>query len=127
MYTGLKYGRIIMLLILSILRLFREMIVVELKGLNIPGDYINDINKAFNILNKEGCKDIYLFGSLVMGNTRKGSDLDIAVKHCPEGSYFKILGKLMMELEHPVDLIVLDENDDFVNFIEQNGDLVHVS
>ena len=105
----------------------RGLITLLLKGVSIPDEYIDDINKAVNILNNEGCKDVYLFGSLVKGKATTLSDIDIAVRICPDGKYFNILGKLMMELNHPVDFIVLDERDDFANFIKDNGELVYVS
>ena len=107
--------------------IIKELITLVLKGITIPDEYMNDINKAVDILYKEGCKDVYLFGSLVKGRATTSSDIDIAVKLCPEGKYFNIFGKLMMELDHPVDFIVLDERDDFANFIEGNGELIHVS
>lgn len=92
----------------------------------VPHDYREDIEKAVRILKNEGCKEIYLFGSLAEGRINEGSDIDLAVKGCPNGEYFKILGKLLLELNHSVDLINLDRKSDFARFIEQEGVLVSV-
>jgi predicted nucleotidyltransferase len=60
-------------------------------------------------LRKEGCKEIYLFGSLVHGDFPDKSDIDLAVKGLEKRHYFKILGKLMMALEHSVDLRYMEK------------------
>lgn len=92
----------------------------------VPKKYREDVQRGIDILKEAGCKEVYLFGSLINGNEREGSDIDIAVRGCPTGMYFHILGKLMYELNHPVDLINLDEKDDFVNNLERKGRLTHV-
>ena len=45
----------------------------------IPENYQNDIKQATNLLKNEGCKDIFLFGSLVTGRFHKNSDIDIGI------------------------------------------------
>ena len=92
----------------------------------IPHDYKEDVEKAVRILKNEGCKEVYIFGSLAEGRIKEGSDIDLAVKGCPTGKYFKILGRLLLELNHSVDLIDLDRKSDFVQYIEQEGVLVSV-
>ena len=92
----------------------------------IPQAYREDIDKAIKILKAEGCTEVYLFGSLAEGRFNEGSDIDLAVKGCPKGKYYKILGKLLMELNHSVDLIDLDKKTDFVKHIEQEGALLYV-
>lgn len=98
-----------------------------IKGpLEIPHDYKEDVEKAVRILKNEGCKEVFIFGSLAEGRVRVGSDIDLAVKGCPTGQYYRILGKLLLELKHSVDLINLDKKNDFVQQIEQRGVLVSV-
>ena len=92
----------------------------------IPAEYRKDIDKAVEILKAEGCTEIHLFGSLVEGGYSENSDIDFAVKGCPKGKYYKILGKLLLELNHSVDLIDLDRKTDFVKYIEKEGVLVYV-
>jgi len=92
----------------------------------IPQEYREDIDKAVRILKDEGCTEVYLFGSLAEGRFNEGSDIDLAIKGCPKGKYYKILGKLLLELNHSVDLIDLDRKNDFVKYIEKEGVLVYV-
>jgi len=92
----------------------------------IPLGYREDVEKAIKILRDVGCKEVYLFGSLAEGNTREGSDIDLAVRGCPSGMFFHALGKLMLELNHPIDLIDLDRDNDFARYLEGEGSLIHV-
>ncbi|HEX3046946.1 MAG TPA: nucleotidyltransferase domain-containing protein [Bacillota bacterium] len=92
----------------------------------IPVSYQADIEKAVKILKNEGCQAVNLFGSLAEGSSTEISDIDLAVKGCPPEKFFHVLGKLIMELDHPVDLIDLDERNDFVLFLEKEGSLMHV-
>ena len=93
----------------------------------IPPEYRDEVNKAISFLKQEGCKEIYIFGSLAEGKSKTKSDIDIAVKGCPPGKFFNILGKLMLELHCPVDLIDLDKDKEFAQHIENQGDLINVS
>ena len=70
---------------------------------------------------------MFLFGSITQGEMGKKSDIDIAIKGCPSGKYFNLLGKLMIELDHPVDLVNLDKNEDFASFLFREGELVNVT
>lgn len=61
-------------------------------------------------IKKLGGKRIILFGSLVTGRFRKGSDVDIAVEGLTTKSYFKALGVVEDTLgEVPFDLVDLKE------------------
>ena len=93
---------------------------------HIPSDYHKDIKRAVEILKESGCQEIYMFGSLVGGRVREESDIDLAVRGCSPDEYYQLIGKLMMELEHPVDLVNLDRNDEFTKFLESRGDMVGV-
>jgi len=92
----------------------------------VPASYQKDISKAVEILKESGCSEIYLFGLLISGKSRSGSDIDLAIRGCKPEKYYQLLGKLMMELDHPVDLINLDREDDVTNNLTQEGDLVSV-
>ncbi|MBI5305113.1 MAG: nucleotidyltransferase domain-containing protein [Chloroflexi bacterium] len=86
-----------------------------------------DIRRAINILKTSGCAEVFLFGSAARGNVRPDSDLDLAVRGCPPGQFFHILGQLLIELEHPVDLVNLDSSDAFANRLQEEGALVRIS
>ena len=94
--------------------------------LKLSDKYKKELEKAINLLKKEGCEEIYIFGSLADNDHKKSSDIDLAVKGCPSGEFFAILGKLMLELDVPVDLINLDKEDDFGKFLEREGELIYV-
>jgi predicted nucleotidyltransferase len=93
----------------------------------LPDRYRDDVIRAVEILISAGCKDIYLFGSLASGEENENSDIDIAISGCPTGKFFSILGMLFMKLDHPVDLVDLDKEDDFAKYLLNEGDLLHVS
>jgi len=76
----------------------------------IPSKYQQDINNAVNLLKDEGCKSVYLFGSLVTGNLHENSDLDFGVMGLCPRKYFQTCTKLYKVLENDFDLIDFDEN-----------------
>lgn len=93
----------------------------------IPFSYKEDIEKAIRILTEAGCKEVFVFGSLAEGNEREEADIDLAIRGCPSGMFFRLLGRLLLELDHPVDLVDLDKEGDFGRYLEREGTLVHVS
>ncbi|OGL42762.1 MAG: hypothetical protein A2161_08965 [Candidatus Schekmanbacteria bacterium RBG_13_48_7] len=93
----------------------------------IPASYQKDIEKAIKILKEAGCAEVLLFGSLIEGKVKDGSDIDLAIRGCPRGMYFSLVGKLLLELDHPVDLVNLDINKELADYLEREGNLVHVS
>ena len=93
----------------------------------IPDRYSQDIKLAIEILKSEGCTEIYLFGYLAEGDYREESDIDLAVKGCPSDKFFHVLGKLLLELNHKVDLVDLDRKDPFAEYLISEGELIHVS
>lgn len=92
----------------------------------LPDRYRQNLHRAVEILRERGCTEIYLFGSAAAGEVHEGSDLDLAVRGCPKGEFFSLLGKLILELDYPVDLVSLDGGDPFGRFLEQERELVPV-
>ena len=92
----------------------------------IPDEYRADLNRAVEICKAEGCREVYVFGSVATGQHRPRSDLDIGVRGCPTGRFYHLLGRLMDELTHPVDLVDLDLETRVTEFLKQEGQLVHV-
>jgi predicted nucleotidyltransferase len=100
---------------------------IQASGLEVfPEEYRADIERAVQLLKTGGCREVYVFGSVVEGRTREGSDLDLAVRGCPPGSFFPLLGELLTELEHSVDLVDLDREPRLVGFLQKHELLVHV-
>jgi len=94
--------------------------------IQLPESYQKNIRLAVEILKDVGCSDIFLFGSLAENNIREGSDIDIAVRGCPSRKFFYVLGKLLLKLDYPVDLVDLDENDAFSHFLIEKGELIQI-
>ena len=97
------------------------------KRINLPEQIKPDLEKAIKILKDLGCKEIFLFGSIVKGNYTKFSDIDLAVTGCPKEKYFYAIGKLNVELEHEIDLVNLDKKTMFVKILKQTGELIKVA
>ena len=102
--------------------------ITSASGLNqhIPETYQRSLQRAVEILKAAGCTDVFLFGSVATGQIREDSDIDLAIRGCPKGNFFHILGQLLLELDHPVDLVSLDSHDAFARYLEQEGELVRV-
>lgn len=92
----------------------------------IPEILQKDIHRAVGILKDGGCSEIFLFGSGVTEKIRDGSDIDLAIRGCPRSRFFNLLGRLIMELHHPVDLVNLDIQDPFTDYLQKEGTLVRI-
>ena len=92
----------------------------------IPKILQKDVNRAIRILKDGGCSEIFLFGSGVTGKIREDSDLDLAIRGCPRSRFFNLLGRLIMELDHQVDLVNLDIQSPFTNYLQKEGTLVRI-
>jgi predicted nucleotidyltransferase len=94
--------------------------------LNIPQKYKNDIEIATDLLKKEGCQSIYLFGSLVTGKNHDESDIDIGIRGLPKGKFFEVYSRLYFDLENKIDLVNFDTNSDFYSMLNRIGELVQI-
>lgn len=92
----------------------------------LPETYQKNIRRAVEILKVAGCTDIFLFGSLATGNIRGESDIDLAIRGCPKGKFFHLLGRLLLDLDYPVDLVNLDRQDAFAHYLEKEGGLLQI-
>ena len=86
-----------------------------------------DIEVAKNILLKEGCKEIYIFGSIIEGNITEMSDIDIATVGLSKSKYFKVYGELLEKLNRSIDLVCLDYDTDFSRKIKESGNFERVA
>lgn len=96
------------------------------ESIAVPAVFQEDVSQAVRILKEGGCSEIYLFGSGVTGKMRVESDIDLAVRGCPQGRFFHLLGKLLWELDHPVDLVDLDTQDAFAEYLQKEGVLIRI-
>lgn len=93
---------------------------------SLPSDLQEDIGRGVQILKEGGCAEVYLLGSIAEGRSHAGSDIDFAVRGCPPELFFKLQGKLLVELARSADLIDLDVDSDLAAFLERESRLVHV-
>ncbi|MDR1894768.1 MAG: nucleotidyltransferase domain-containing protein [Spirochaetales bacterium] len=93
---------------------------------DIPQKYRQDIEKAKNLLKNEGCKAVYLFGSMVTGKIHQNSDIDIGVTGLPAEKFFSVYSKLYMDLGNKIDLVDFDYDNQFFVFLERIGDVVEL-
>ena len=85
-----------------------------------------DIEKGVDILKRGGCTSIYIFGSLAEGRATPRSDIDFAVRGCPDSEFYNLQGKLLLELSRSADLIDLGSDQELASFLEREATLIHV-
>ena len=102
-----------------------ETIILNMEP-NIPQKYRNDIEKAANLLKKEGCQAVYLFGSLVTGKIHDNSDIDIGIKGLPKGKFFEVCSRLYFDFDTQIDLVDFDTNDEFYSMLNKIGEVVQI-
>ncbi|MEK7443170.1 MAG: nucleotidyltransferase domain-containing protein [Chloroflexota bacterium] len=95
--------------------------------IKVPPVYEKDVRRAVQILKDAGCTHIFLFGSITSGKVTTRSDIDLAVRGCPKGKYFRVLGKLTREIDHPVDLVNLDTQISFAKHLEREHRLIQIA
>jgi len=83
---------------------------ISLASIHGPKPLVLDLEKAVEILKEEGCKEIYVFGSLATGRATEESDIDIGIKDYPKERFFRIYGRLMMGIDHHFDLVDFELN-----------------
>jgi len=92
----------------------------------IPEKYQEDIKKATNLLKNEGCKAVFLFGSMVTGKIHQNSDIDIGIKGLPPRKFFRVNASLDRELFNKVDLVDFDLREDFYTLLNSLGEVVEL-
>lgn len=81
------------------------------------------IRIAAEVLKAEGAREVYLFGSLAKGRERPDSDIDLAVSGLPPRKFFHAMARAHRAIGRPMDLIDLDENTPFVQFLREHDEL----
>ncbi len=108
------------------LRMMQQPVKTGIVPPTVSEDMQEDLQCAIRILKAGGCSEIYLFGSAASGEARADSDLDIAISGCPPGRFFRLLGQLCWELNRTVDLVNLDTQDLFADYLLQEGALIRI-
>ena len=93
---------------------------------NIPEKYQEDIKKTTSLLRNEGCKAVFLFGSMVTGKIHQNSDIDIGIKGLPPKKFFRVNASLDKELSNKIDLVDFDLRNDFYALLVSLGEVVEL-
>ena len=93
---------------------------------DVAGDIKRDIARGVEILRSGGCREVYVFGSVAEGRVNLQSDIDFAVRGCPASRFFKLQGRLLVELTRSADLLDLDADPELAAFLEREAVLIHV-
>ena len=92
----------------------------------IPEKYQEDIKKAVIFLKNEGCKAVYLFGSMITGKIHDNSDIDIGITGLPAKKYFRVYALLDKELSNRIDLVDFDLYKDLYNLLNSLGEVAEI-
>jgi predicted nucleotidyltransferase len=84
------------------------------------------IRRAAVVLKEAGAHEVYLFGSVARGNVHKDSNIDLAVSGLPPEKFFQAMGQVGDILQHPFDLVDLDEINPFTRYLKQEEELQSV-
>ncbi|MFP3040665.1 nucleotidyltransferase domain-containing protein [Treponema primitia] len=90
----------------------------------IPEKYQEDIKNATTFLKNEGCKTVYLFGSMVTGKIHDNSDIDIGITGLAPKKFFSVYARLDKILSNKVDLVDFDFQKDFYKLLDTLGEVV---
>ena len=93
---------------------------------DVPEEIRRDVTRGVDILKSGGCREVYIFGSVAEGRVSSESDIDFAVRGCPANRFFKLQGRLLVELARSADLVDMDADPDLAAFLEREAVLIHV-
>jgi predicted nucleotidyltransferase len=90
----------------------------------IPENYQEDIKKASNLLKNEGCRAVFLFGSMVTGKIHQNSDIDMGIMGLPPKKFFRVYADLDKVITNRIDLVDFDLCKDFYNLLDSLGEVI---
>ena len=85
------------------------------------------IEKAAQVLIGLGAREVYVFGSAATGTMREDSDVDLAVTGLPDGMFFQAMADAAEALGREMDLIDLDDDNLFTQYLKRKGKLQRVA
>jgi len=75
---------------------------------------------------EEGCKAVFLFGSMVTGKIHQNSDIDIGITGLHPKKFYSVSASLDRKLNNKIDLIDFDLNNDFYGLLNSLGEVVEI-
>lgn len=103
------------------------MAETETLSVAVPEPFQEDLKRAVGILREEGCREIYLFGSLATGRASETSDIDLGIRCYPKDKFFRIYGRLMMDIDHRFDLVDFEINDSMFDVLTRVGEVQRIA
>lgn len=88
---------------------------------------IPEIQKAVDILLRNGAREVYLFGSRARGDAAPGSDFDLAVRGMPPEHFYRAVGETCLAVSIPVDIVDLDESSPALDYLREHGEFLRVA
>lgn len=76
---------------------------------HLPKPALHDLQRAEDILTRNGATKIILYGSAARGEYKAGSDLDLCVDGLQGIKYYLAVGECLREIESPVSVVPLPE------------------
>ena len=92
----------------------------------IPEKYRRNIEEVATILKKEGCTDVFLFGSLANGKIRDDSDIDIGIKGLPAEKFIPVYSKLYGAFDTRVDLVDFDYEHGMFDILQELDEVIKI-
>lgn len=89
-------------------------------------DQSEAVLEAASMLRSMGASQVFVFGSLVRGDLRPDSDIDMAVAGLPAKLYFSAVSRASDILGRPVDLVDLDDDTALVRYLLRSRELIRV-
>ena len=87
----------------------------------VPRRFQKNIRIVYSLLKKEGCTNVYLFGSIIKGKTNEISDIDIGIKGLPDEKFFRVLSDVNHVSNITIDLVDFDDSNDFFSLLNEIG------
>lgn len=93
----------------------------------MESDLEPEIKQAAAILIAAGAQEVYLFGSAADESQTEGSDVDLAISGLPPQRFYRALSAASRVMNRSLDLVDLDEQTPFTQFLKQQGKLRRVA
>jgi predicted nucleotidyltransferase len=93
---------------------------------SLPVRYRKDIETITDLLKKEGCKSVFLFGSMVTGKIHRNSDIDIGIKGLPPEKYFNVYSKIYGNFSTEIHLVDFDLENRMYSVLDDLGEIIKI-